>query len=522
MRRIGTSLLILGIFGTMLILLCMTGRSSALKPPAAPVFSKDSGFYDEAFLLELHADEGERIYFSLDGSDPAYYGVLYTEPILVYDRSMEPTVLRSYPGTHFEWEYETDTSIVDRCFTVKAIAKDDKNRISEAATGKYFIGKTGYEGMVLSITADPRDLIGDDGIIVRGKEYDEWVEAGEEGDGPQANFLKRGREWEIPCTIDLFDNRKHVSEEKGGLRVQGDSSRFYYLKRFSIYARQEYDGEDYFSTDFFGDGSKVHSVVTRTGRANALFPKLTEGRSSLGIRSVPVTVFLNGEYWYDAWLGEKYSSYYFNSHFGIARDNIISVKNGELDEGDAEDYGSYMRMTEYIDSHDLSRKDAYDHLCDIMDIQSYIDYCCINLYAVNVDGDDKTNAYLWRTRQVEPGHEYADTKWRYALYDMDALDWIVPEEYGVSSAAEVNTFTAVPPDGDMRPFEENELFAALKENPDFCKQFVNTFMDMIDSDFSKENARRVLQETGLELDYNDAFFIRRPEYMKTYIKEEFD
>ncbi|MBQ9361568.1 MAG: hypothetical protein IJT96_11105 [Lachnospiraceae bacterium] len=77
---------------------------------------------------------------------------------------------------------------------------------------------------------------------------------------------------------------------------------------------------------------------------------------------------------------------------------------------------------------------------------------------------------------------------------MDALDWIVPEEYGVSSAAEVNTFTAVPPDGDMRPFEENELFAALKENPDFCKQFVN----------------------------NDAFFIRRPEYMKTYIKEEFD
>ena len=33
-------------------------------------FSKESGFYEEPFLLELHAPFGAKIYYTLDGSRP--------------------------------------------------------------------------------------------------------------------------------------------------------------------------------------------------------------------------------------------------------------------------------------------------------------------------------------------------------------------------------------------------------------------------------------------------------------------
>lgn len=507
-----------------MILLAVICYFFVFKAPAglsAPKLSAESGFYESEFMLEITSEENAGIYYSLDGSDPSVHGVLYTGPIFVYDKSMEPTVYRSWPTNHFAWEYETDANLVDRCFTVRAVAIDANGGKSDISTGVYFIGKQGYDGMVLSIIAEPEDLVGDNGIIVTGKEYDDWVLSGEEGDEPAANFLKRGRDWEVPCTMDLFDGRQYVSEQKAGLRVQGDSSRYYFLRRFSVFARPEYDGSDYFSMDFFGDESKVHSVLLRTGTANAVFPKLVTDRDALGIRSVPVTVFLNGEYWYDAWLGEKYSDYYFNSHFGIARDNLISVKDGELEEGNKEDQKLYSSLLAYIDSHDLGRQEDYEGLCEMLDIQSYIDYCCINLYAVNVDGDDKTNSYIWRTRTREPACEYADGKWRFALYDMDALDWVEPEDFGASTAAEINSFTAQPPDTTMVPFDQNELFAALRENPEFCRQFEDTFEDIIDKDFAMQKVEPVLKDAGLDEEYKDSFFINRPEYMKKYLTEEF-
>ena len=47
-----------------------------------PVFSVDSGFYDEPFDLTLSAGYGNKIYYTLDGSNPIDNGLLYSKRLI--------------------------------------------------------------------------------------------------------------------------------------------------------------------------------------------------------------------------------------------------------------------------------------------------------------------------------------------------------------------------------------------------------------------------------------------------------
>ena len=62
-------------------------------------FSQTSGFYDSGFSLELTANEGEKIYYTTDGSDPRTSDtrIEYTAPIEIKDRSNDPNVVSAVP-----------------------------------------------------------------------------------------------------------------------------------------------------------------------------------------------------------------------------------------------------------------------------------------------------------------------------------------------------------------------------------------------------------------------------------------
>ena len=49
-------------------------------------FSKNSGFYDEEFYLNIYAPSDE-IYYTLDGSEPTKESNRYKAPLLIYDAS---------------------------------------------------------------------------------------------------------------------------------------------------------------------------------------------------------------------------------------------------------------------------------------------------------------------------------------------------------------------------------------------------------------------------------------------------
>lgn len=91
-----------------------------------------------------------------------------------------------------------------------------------------------------------------------------------------------------------------------------------------------------------------------------------------------------------------------------------------LDEGVEEDNSLHGDIYAYYSTHDLTKKENYEEFGNILDIQSYIDFMCANVYLCNLDMyEGRKNFVQWRCRTPGRG-SYSDGKWRMMIYDMDA------------------------------------------------------------------------------------------------------
>ena len=498
---------------------------------AAPVFSSDSGFYKNAFDLTLTAEEGQKIYYTLDCSDPTVDSTPYTGPIHVYDRSGEPNqyrsirnVQRDYPMLEFD-----DPGPVDKAFIVRAIAVDEAGNTSKPVTNSYFINLGKYAGhKVVSLVTDPANLFDPEkGIYVTGAEYDEWyrqyldgIITLKEGEStvsaaPRPHFRLRGEEWEREADFELLSGNEILLSQPVGIRIQGAYSSGLPLKRFSVYSRKKYSGNKYFDQPLLGD-IPSHSIVLREGFLNAFTETLTEDRHNETLRSTPAAVFLDGEFWYYTYIQEKYSGTYFSEHLGLSPDNIVIEKS-------LPDTG----LMEEIDSLDVSTDEGYAKIGELMDIQSYIDFMCINTYLDNEDTYEEKNILMWKSI-IKENDGPGDGRWRWALYDMDLL-WLTEDRDHKKDepAYAVNTFTlGMSPEMTLNYNAMTQpFFLKLRANQSFRKQFVLTFMDLVNTDFKPETVLPKLEAWdgwGEVTQEHCDFFQKRADYIVPCMAEYFD
>ena len=497
----------------------------------APVFSVQSGFYDEAFPLEISAAEGLAVYYTLDGSRPSPTSpsaLPYTEAIRVYDRSAEENRWRAIPNVTEQWQ-ETwkEPAPVKKAFVVRAAAVDAEGNLSQIITQTYLVGLDQYKNAtVLSLTADPEDLFSPEtGIYVTGQAYDAWYQQyldgtlPEDAEAPMPNYRKDGINWERPANLEIFEASEPLLNQSVGIRIQGAVSRKTALKRFSIYSRKYYSGSKWLRARLF-DGKRVHSAVLRNGLLNAFTQTLTSDRDVAYQRSVPVSVFLNGEFWYNTYLMEKYSDSYFQETFGVDDDNVEYLKIGYLGKISPPEQVSYRRdILEYGESHDLTDPEQYEAYCQIVDIQSFIDCMAINIYLENMDTAADKNVLVWRTKEKE-NEIFGDGRWRWGLYDMDLMYWDAVKEEGHTRIEEHNSF-ALPGAYVSYPLNEHPIFQALHNNPDFCRRFVVTFMDLINTDFRPETVLAKLDAWQINSEELHSFFLNRAAWITQYMEEEF-
>ena len=472
-----------------------------------PVFSVEAGYYADEFDLTLTAEEGTEIHYTTDGTLPTKDSPVYDKPIRVTDRSSQPNTRRSLQNIVYDWKnYQPFTEPVDKAFLVRAVATDSHGAVSEQACASYFVGERfDTDVAVISLAADDEALFGENGMYVTGKQYDDWYLGGGSGDRPTANFDIKGTE--CPVSVEYFaDGRKLTFCQDGGLRIQGGSTRWLPLKRFSVFSRKEYSGRSTFPTQFF-KGKATHSVMLRDGLENALSMYTVPDRDVAVLESLPVKVYLNGEYWYDTFMQEKYNNTYFRQTFGV--ENVEFLKVGITDE-----------IRDFLDSHDLSVQENYDQFDKMVDIQSYIDYICSNVYLGNTDYNEIANTAMWRTTTKE-NDSYGDGRWRWAFYDMDLQTAGCRYNYGLTNItdAQLDTFNIVC-DWDP-PVNERVIYCALKANPGFRRQFVLSMMDMINTDFTEERMSALLEKYGQDISWHQYFFRDRPDNMIAFTAKEF-
>ena len=200
---------------------------------------------------------------------------------------------------------------------------------------------------------------------------------------------------------------------------------------------------------------------------------------------------------------------------------MIIIKNNEDTEGPENSFEIYEELLTYLENTDFTDAENYAHLNQMIDMQSYIDYISANVYLCNMDISQVKNHVLWRTIEND-GTQYGDTRWRWMIYDMDCLQWVDCQYYGVDESVAINSFNQVMQYTGYA-MNEHKIFAAVKENPDFRRQFVTSFLDMANVDFSLENCEKVLSEWNRSpKKFMNGFLENRFDYIVPYLAEEFE
>lgn len=469
------------------------------------IFSKASGFYEEAFELELTSNSGT-IYYTLDGTLPDNTSIKYEKPILITDATnLDNTYsMRTDVSTGFEKEeiekhsadypgYQVPDYKIDKAVIVRAVTYDEtRDTYSEVKTASYFIGfsqKNGYDNMkILSIVTDPSNLFDyETGIYVTGKAYGEYVKEYRNSDDYywreefwtlwMANYRNRGIKWEKKAWCQFFDESgQQVLEQECGIRIHGASTRAYNPKSLNIYAREEYDGSKALQYDFWGTGYYPAEVTLSQGgndqRTKSKDYLISETVKDLNVSTMnyePYVLFLNGEYWGIYWLNEKYNAQYIGYYYDVDCDNVIMIKQDGLEEGsEGEDDKYYYKMVEFCSKSNVAEAENYQKVCELVDMESYLDYYAVMLYLGRRDDWPGGNFALWRVKKTEEG-PFGDGKWRWMMYDFNSPG------YGVNF------------DSIEYAMERDEMFKNLMTNGTFREQLLCRIEELSDTVFDFED-----------------------------------
>ena len=240
----------------------------------------------------------------------------------------------------------------------------------------------------------------------------------------------------------------------------------------------------------FPSGQLSHSFYTRSDVADMIAQDLVANRELSVQEGVPTVCFLDGEFYDVTFVRERHDSTYFAEHYGVNEDDVVVITGGEVDEGTEEDLKEYQDFLDFVTNADVTDPLVYAEVEAQLDIQSLIDFMVANMYCNNFDIALNHNFKMWRCRNSS-GEGYCDGKWRMAIYDMDAVGWAYYVRTDCSFV-ECNPFKYTFGTNEIYGEGYNNLiripmFRNLLRNQSFKVQFITTYLDMMNTNFSMKS-----------------------------------
>jgi hypothetical protein len=461
------------------------------------VISADSGFYQQDVEVSVAAPAGSRVYYTVNCEMPdSAQGQLYEEPILLRAEDEEQVYILRFAAVY------------------------DDGTESEVYTRSYFLGSNiadRYDTLVLSIVGEPEDLFGyEDGILVPGARYDEFMEENPDahpGGGVEANYTLRGAEAEREVELMLFDaSGEEIFSQTGGVRVAGELSRLNNHKSLRLYARREYDEQNKFVYDFFGDlysledgtlGQEYKRLLLKNSGQDygygfvrsELIGRLADQAGFPDTQHVrPVCVYINGDYYGCYWLSSNYDEQYFENRYGEYDGSFVVLEGGDRQKtaSDEADEEEVRRVAEFNASYDafsqedLTVEENYESLREFLDVENYLQYFAIENYVGNDDWPDaNVKTYRYEAGESGYGEDVFDGRYRMLLFDTDYGFGLL--FYHETIGCLVNAMTL-----DKIMYERSPLFAALMQREDCRAYFTSYTLDLMNGAMSAENVAEQL------------------------------
>ena len=400
-------------------------------------YSVRGGLYKsgDAFTVTLSAQPGQRIYYTLDCTDPTEASTLYTQPIPVSGT----TILRT-----------------------RVYADDCMPSFMDSSSYLYDVQNGGGSVHVLSLVSDPYNLVSDEaGIMVKGNHNNYW------------------QDWEREAHVEVFDRQGGtILSQECAVRQQGQTSRDQPQQSLKLIAHSQY-GSGVFEGRLFSrrNYDSFSSFIMRTSNDDAyntrmrdsVLSGLADSADGLLYQETEVCVaYINGKYWGHYNLRETANTDFICQLEGWVgqEDEIDYVRgNSNLQQGSDE---TYQALVNWVKSNNTATDQAYELISSVIDVPNYIDYMIIEMFVGNTDPSD-----IKRYRNAGD-----DGLWRWVLFD---LDW--------AFSTDTNSISRWLAPGGMGNGgrTDNTLFIACMKNPTFRDQFLTRFGQQLATTFSSQS-----------------------------------
>jgi len=417
---------------------CYTGYG------AAPGIDLPAGFYNGTQQVSMTGSGNDIIHYTTNGSVPTIYSPAYSEPVAVADSK----VIRA------------------RIFPNNPAILPGK-----VSTNTYFINDN-PSLPVVSLSTNSENLFDwNSGIYVFGPNADTTTT-------PffGSNFWQ---DWKRPGHIEFFDyNDQQAFELDAELRIQGNYSKLFPQRSFTVKAKDDYGGypinyqlfPDKPITEFksfnirnAGSDWNICHIRDRLNQKNVqqlTHLDIMDGRPSI--------LFLNGVYWGVYELREKQDKFYIANNNNVDKDKIDFLEfDGSVIEGSNK---GFLDMVYYMYYNNMAVQANYDSARNMIDLENFVDYFVVETYINNIDwlGAYTNNIKFWRTNDPVG-------KWRYMLWDTD-LSLGRSKEQGADTtnmlARAINPETINP---------HSILLKSLLDNVGFKYYFVDRYCDLMNT-----------------------------------------
>lgn len=371
--------------------LAVSDAAPRMGPPEAARCSVKGGLFakGERLSVELAAEPGARVYYTLDCTDPDERSTLYDgTPIEI----SSTTVLRTrvFMDGHAPSLMDAQSYLFD---------------VQAASDAKY----------VVSLVSDPDNLYSEDrGIMVKGPNATDKFPYGDYNKG--ANFWM---DWKREAHVEVFTGAGETAiSQECDIKLHGRNTRAYELKCFKVMADADY-GAGMFDYPIFSNRpyDTYEAFILRysgqdykyTFMRDVIMSRLAANTSVMYMEAEECICYLNGKYYSAMYIRENVSPFSIARREGWeGQEDALDLVKSSLDvkQGSNE---TYVALTDYLRSHDNNTQEAYDRFAAVVDIDNFIDYMTMQVVYCP---PDTVNVKRYRNPQ-------GDGKWRWVIYDLD-------------------------------------------------------------------------------------------------------
>lgn len=403
----------------------------------------------ESVTLTMASEPGVNIYYTTDGSTPTSESKLYSGPIELHENTQ-----------------------------IRAVADPHDVMEPSQAVGSYVFGP--HSLRLVSITGRSKDLTRSDSMLYTGKKgtgVDVYVEMYDADGTP---LIGQACHMTLTGHTSRIQNRQK-SFKLNARRANGDT-RF----RAALFGKRDYDASKAVLLRASGqDCYKSHML-------DSILTSLAEGTHVPYQETEVCVVYINGSYWGLYNMREHIDAHSVCLWEGWNDPDSVTIIQGSGESAGAKAGSSqnYKKFWHWQKSADLTRPENMALLRENLDVENYLDYVAIQLYA---DNQDLNNVRCYRSETEDP-------RWHYVLYDMDlsflnrAKDPPNPVKVWLSGTA--GTITS----------QDTSLFRGLMKNADMRDYFLTRMGELLATNLSarqvvaKIEARRDLIKE--EMEYN--------------------